>query len=117
MNALSWFIDGKMRLIASAYGKRVAAFPDTPTVAEQGFPDVDFSAWLGGVVPAATPKERVDQLSVALRTIVRSPEIVEKFANLGAIPRDLGPAEFGAFLAREDARWGAVVKSSGVTIE
>jgi tripartite-type tricarboxylate transporter receptor subunit TctC len=42
---------------------------------------------------------------------------MEKFANLGAIPRDLGPAEFGAFLAREDARWGAVVKSSGVTIE
>jgi len=32
-------------------------------------------------------------------------------------PRDLGPAEFGAFLAREDARWGAIVKSSGVKIE
>jgi tripartite-type tricarboxylate transporter receptor subunit TctC len=109
--------DGKMRLIASAYSKRVAAFPDTPTVAEQGFPDVDFSAWLGVVVPAATPKQRIDRLSAAIRTIVQSPEIVGKFANLGAIPRDLGPAEFGAFLAREDARWGAVVKSSGVTIE
>jgi tripartite-type tricarboxylate transporter receptor subunit TctC len=109
--------DGKMRLIASAYGKRVPAFPDTPTVAEQGFPDVDFSAWLGVVVPAATPKQRVDQLGAALRTIVQSPEITEKFATLGAIPRDLGPAEFGAFLAREDKRWGAVVKSSGVKIE
>jgi tripartite-type tricarboxylate transporter receptor subunit TctC len=109
--------DGKMRLIASAYGKRVAAFPDTPTVAEQGFPEVDFSAWLGVVVPAATPKERVDRLGSAIKTIVQSPEIVERFAGLGAIPRDLGPAEFGAFLAREDARWGEIVKSSGVTIE
>ena len=63
--------DGKMRLIASAYSKRVAAFPDTPTVAEQGFPHVDFSAWLGVVVPAATPKERVDQLGTALNEIVR----------------------------------------------
>ena len=47
------FIRGdKMRLIASAYGKRVASFPDTPTVAEQGFPEVDLSAWLGIVVVA-----------------------------------------------------------------
>ncbi len=109
--------DGKMRLLASAYGKRVAAFPDTPTVAEQGFPEVDLSAWLGIVVPAATPKQRIDRLAAAIDTIVRSPDIMEKFASLGAIPRALGPAEFGAFLAREDARWGAVVKSSGVTIE
>jgi tripartite-type tricarboxylate transporter receptor subunit TctC len=108
---------GKMRLLASAYGKRVAAFPDTPTVAEQGFPEVDLSAWLGIVVPAATPKQRIDRLAGAIDTIVRSPDIMEKFASLGAIPRALGPSEFGAFLVREDARWGAVVKSSGVTIE
>jgi tripartite-type tricarboxylate transporter receptor subunit TctC len=49
----------KMRLIASAYGKRVAAFLDTPTVAEQGFPEVDLSAWLGIVVLSATPKDRM----------------------------------------------------------
>jgi tripartite-type tricarboxylate transporter receptor subunit TctC len=65
----------------------------------------------------ATPKERLDRLGTAIRTIMQSPEITEKFAALGAIPRALGPAEFGAFLASEDARWGAVVKSSGVTIE
>jgi tripartite-type tricarboxylate transporter receptor subunit TctC len=108
---------GKMRLIASAYGKRVPAFPDTPTIAEQGFPEVDLSAWLGIVVPIATSKARVDQLAAALNKITQSPDIVEKFAVMGAIPRALGPAEFGAFLKTEDARWGAVVKASGVTIE
>jgi tripartite-type tricarboxylate transporter receptor subunit TctC len=107
----------KMRLIASAYGKRVAAFPDTPTLAEQGFPEVDLSAWLGIVVSAATPKVRVDKLGTELTKITQSPDIVEKFGRLGAIPRALGPAEFGAWLAREDARWGAVVKASGVRIE
>jgi tripartite-type tricarboxylate transporter receptor subunit TctC len=109
--------DGKMRLIASAYGKRVAAFPDTPTVAEQGFPEVDLSAWLGMVVPAATPGERVARLGAAINAITQSPDIVEKFTSLGAIPRALGPGEFGVFLKSEDARWSAVVKSSGVTIE
>jgi tripartite-type tricarboxylate transporter receptor subunit TctC len=109
--------EGKMRLIASAYSKRVAAFPDTPTVAEAGFPEVDLSAWLGAVVPAATPKARVDRLAAAIKQIVQSPDIVEKFALLGALPRGLGPKEFGAFIASEDARWSAVVKSSGVRIE
>jgi tripartite-type tricarboxylate transporter receptor subunit TctC len=109
--------EGKMRLIASAYGKRVAAFPDTPTVAEQGFPEVDLSAWLGIVVAAATPKERVDRLGAAFNQITQSPEIIEKFATLGAIPRALGPAEFGKYLKSEDARWSAVVKASGVKIE
>ena len=108
---------GKMRLIASAYGKRVAAFPDTATVAEQGFPEVDLSAWLGIVVAAATPKERIDRLGAAINTIVQSPDVIEKFTNLGAIPRVAGPEEFGKFLASEDARWSAVVKASGVRIE
>jgi tripartite-type tricarboxylate transporter receptor subunit TctC len=106
-----------MRLIASAYHQRVPAFPDTPTVAEQGFPEVDLSAWLGVVVPTAVPKARVDRLAKAFNQITQSLDMVEKFAVMGAIPRALGPAEFGAFLQTEDARWGAVVKSTGVTIE
>lgn len=112
------FIRGdKMRLIASAYGKRVAAFPDTPTVAEQGFAEVDLSAWLGIVVSSATPKARVDRLGAAINKIIQSPEVVAKFTGLGIIPRDEGPAAFGAFLASEDARWSAVVKASGLRIE
>ncbi|MDO8399483.1 MAG: tripartite tricarboxylate transporter substrate binding protein [Bradyrhizobium sp.] len=112
------FIRGdKMRLIASAYGKRVAAFPDTPTVAEQGFAEVDLSAWLGIVASSATPKARVDRLGAAINRIIQSPEISAKFTGLGAIPRDEGPAAFSAFLASEDARWSAVVKASGLRIE
>ena len=109
--------DGKMRLIASAYSKRVASFPDTPTLAESGFPDIHLSAWLGIVVSAGTPQARVDRLGAAFNAIVKSPEIVEKFAGLGALPRDKGPQAFGEFLKSEDARWSAVVKASGVRIE
>jgi tripartite-type tricarboxylate transporter receptor subunit TctC len=107
----------KMRLVASAYGKRVAAFPEAPTLAELGFPEIDLSAWLGIVVVAATPKERIERLGAAITEIIKSPEIAEKFVSLGAIPRMAGPKEFGAFLASEDARWSAVVKTSGLKIE
>ncbi|HEY3791610.1 MAG TPA: tripartite tricarboxylate transporter substrate binding protein, partial [Bradyrhizobium sp.] len=108
---------GKMRLIASAYSKRVASFPDTPTVAEQGYPQVDLSAWLGVVVSSATPKERIDRLGAALTAIAGSPEMDKKFAALGALPRVKGPREFGEFLKSEDARWSAIVKKSGVHID
>jgi tripartite-type tricarboxylate transporter receptor subunit TctC len=108
---------GKMRLIASAYGKRVPSFPDAPTLAEQGFPGMDFAAWLGIVVPRATPKDRVERLATAFNQIVQAPETSEKFAKLGTIPHPMGPEEFGAFLARENDRWSAAVKSAGITVD
>jgi|SRR5579871_3734977 len=108
---------GKMRLIASAYGKRVPAFPDTPTLAEQGFPGMDFAAWLGVVVPTGTPNDRIEKLSAALTAMVQTPEMAAKFATLGTIPRPLGPQDFGAYLASENERWSAAVKSAGITVD
>lgn len=108
---------GKMRLIASAYGKRVPAFPDKPTLAEQGFPGLEFAAWLGIVVPAGTPKERTEKMAAAFTAIVQTPEMTEKFATLGTIPRPLGPQDFGAYLASENERWSAAVKSAGITVD
>ena len=108
---------GKMRLIASAYWQRVPSFPDTPTLAEQGFPGLDFAAWLGIVVPAATPKDRVEKLGKLFTEIVQMPDVKEKLATLGTLPHPMGPEEFGAFLARENARWSEAVKSAGVTVE
>jgi tripartite-type tricarboxylate transporter receptor subunit TctC len=108
---------GKMRLIASAYGKRVPSFPDTPTVAEQGFPNVDFAAWLGIVVAKGTPQARIDRLGEAIGKVVQTPDMETKFKNLGTIPHSLGPPDFAAFLDKEDARWSKIVKQAGVTVE
>jgi tripartite-type tricarboxylate transporter receptor subunit TctC len=108
---------GKMRLIASAYGKRVPAFPETPTLADQGFPGMDFAAWLGVVVPAGTPKERVEKMASAFTAMVQTPEMTAKFATLGTIPRPLGPQDFAAYLASENERWSAAVKQAGITVD
>jgi tripartite-type tricarboxylate transporter receptor subunit TctC len=108
---------GKMRLIASGYGQRVPSFPDTPTLIEQGYPGLDFAAWLGIVVPKATPKDRVEKLGKLFTEIVQMPDIKEKLATLGTLPHPMGPQEFGAFLAKENLRWAEAVKSAGVTVE
>lgn len=108
---------GKMRLIASASTERVAAFPNMPTIAEQGFAGFGASAWLGIVVPAGTPKDRVDRLGAAFDKIVDSAEMAPKFAALGTMPRAMNPQEFGAYMKSEYARWGAVVAASGIKVQ
>ncbi len=108
---------GRMKLIATAYGTRLPAFPDTPTIAEQGFPGFSLSAWLGIVAPAGTPKARVERLSAELVKIVKSNEVSEKYAGLGTLPRTMGRDEFKAHVQKEDVRWREVVKASGAKVD
>lgn len=108
---------GGLRLIASAYSKRVPEFPDTPTMAEQGFPGFGLAAWLGFVVPAGTPPERVAALSEAIVKVVQSEEIGQKFATLGVMPRTAGPEGFGTFIKSEYSRWGEIVRATGAKVD
>jgi tripartite-type tricarboxylate transporter receptor subunit TctC len=108
---------GGMRLIASAYSQRVPAFPDTPTLAEQGFPGFGLAAWLGFVVPTGTPKDRVEALSAAIIKVVQSDEIGQKLATLGVMQRTAGPDGFGAFIRSEYSRWGEIVKATGIKVD
>lgn len=108
---------GRLRLLASAYGTRLADLAETPTIAEQGFPDFSLSAWLGVVVPAGTPKARAERLSIELVKIVQTQEIAHKYAALGTLPRNMGAEEFQAFVQAEYARWGAIVRAAGVKLD
>jgi tripartite-type tricarboxylate transporter receptor subunit TctC len=108
---------GGLRLIASGYSQRVPAFPDTPTLAEQGFPGFGLAAWLGFVVPADTPKERVEALGAAIIKVVQSDDIGQKFVALGVIQRTAGPEGFGAFIKSEYSRWGEIVKATGARVD
>jgi tripartite-type tricarboxylate transporter receptor subunit TctC len=108
---------GSLRLIASAYSQRVPAFPDTPTLAEQGFPGFGIAAWIGFVAPVGTPKERIDALNAAVSKVVQTEEIADKFATLGVIQHLMGPAEFGEFIRSENERWSAVVKATGARVD
>lgn len=108
---------GKLRLLASAYGTRLPDFADTPTIAEQGFPGYNLSAWLGIVAPAGVPAARVERLSTELVAIVREPKVGETYARLGTIPRTMPSAEFRAFVQTEYSRWGELVKASGARVD
>lgn len=104
---------GRLRLIAAGTLKRLPAFPDTPTIAESGFPGFEAVAWVALAAPAGTPREIRERISAEAMKAVRSPELSEKLAAIGAVPRPSTPEEFGALLRSENPRWRDIVARSG----
>jgi tripartite-type tricarboxylate transporter receptor subunit TctC len=112
------FIDSKrLKIVAAATQKRLPMFPQTPTIAESGFPDFEVSAWTGVSVPAGTPRSVCERLNTAIVKIVRSPKFIAQIEALGAVPRSSSIEEFRSFLRTEDERWRKLVISSNATVE
>ncbi len=108
---------GRIRVLAVAGAKRSQMLPDMPTMAEAGVKGFDASAWFGLVAPAKTPKAVMDVLVASTRKALENPEVVRRFAELGAEPASLYGAEFGTFLRAEADKWGKLVKAANVKVE
>jgi tripartite-type tricarboxylate transporter receptor subunit TctC len=108
---------GNMKLLAVALPNRLRDYPDVPTFAEAGFPNVNLSGWSVAVVPAGTPKGIVDKLSAEITRIVRLPDVSARILGFGFQPEGGGSESARRFVDDEMVRWGAAIKASGVTIE
>ncbi len=109
---------GKIRLIGVASDKRLAALPDVPTFAEQGYPGLVGSTWAAMLAPAGTPAAIVQRMSEEVARIVRSPEVSRRLEEtMGTIPEGSTPQECDAFIAAETAKWARVIRSAGVTLD
>ncbi len=108
---------GKLRALAVATDRRLAAMPEVPTFAEAGMPDFTASSWIGVVVPAGTPKEIVERLSREIGAAVASPDVAKVYAQLNMSPTTSSPDQFSRFIREESAKWGPWVKSLGITVD
>lgn len=108
---------GRLRAVAMTGSKRSAAIPDIPTVAEAGLKGYETGSWYGAVAPAGTPKHAIDRLSNEIVRITKSPAITNKLVEEAVIPVGSTPAEFGAYIKSEIARWAKVIKSGGIKVE
>jgi len=106
--------DGKIRGLAVLRGRRLPQLPDVPTMIESGVKDVAGSSWIGVVAPAGTPRDVVKRLHDEIAKGVSSPEITDKLKKLGADGKTMTPEEFGAFIATEYDRIGAIMKQASV---
>jgi tripartite-type tricarboxylate transporter receptor subunit TctC len=108
---------GKMRLLAVASSRRLPAYPNVPTFAEIGMPEVNDPAWYGLVAPAKTPKEIIDKLYAASVKAVNTPAVKEKLSQQGADPVANTPAEFAKDIRNEYDKMKAIVVKKGIKLD
>lgn len=100
---------GAVRCLAVGTTERIPVLPDVPTVQELGFKDFETVQWYGIHARAGTPPEIITKLQQECAKAVKSPEVMAQNAAESAIPGGGSPAEYAAFVAREQARWKEVV--------
>ena len=108
---------GKLRSLAVTSPKRSPFMPETPTMVEQGFPDIALQEWLGWFVPAKTPADVVQRLSAQVREGLQAPDLIESLAKNALEPMHQTPEAFAATLKRDLAHWGPIVKATGFKAE
>ncbi|WP_431509632.1 tripartite tricarboxylate transporter substrate binding protein [Variovorax sp. DAIF25] len=118
VNSVMAFVrDKRMKMLAVTTAKRMSLFPDVPTLAESGMPGFEVGAWQGVMVPAGTPAPVVERLNAEIVKALKASDVRERLALQGAEPLGSTPAEYGAYVRKELARWAGVVKATGVTLD
>jgi tripartite-type tricarboxylate transporter receptor subunit TctC len=107
---------GRVRAIATTGAKRSASLPELPTIAEAGVPGYAVTSWNGVLVPAGTPRDEILLLNKAFNQALRDPEMRERLLKIGYEPVGGPPEAFSQHIDEETAKWGPVIKQSGLQI-
>jgi tripartite-type tricarboxylate transporter receptor subunit TctC len=108
---------GQLVAVAIASNKRSEAFPNVPTAQELGISNFVVSSWYALWAIKGTPKEIIDKMSAEVQIALASPEIKERWANMGATVPKMTRAELTNYINQEITRWREVVKKSGAKLD
>ncbi len=109
---------GRLRALAVGGTERIAAIRDVKTVAEQGVPGFDSTAWSGLCAPSGTPADIVAKLNQAVNIVLKEPKVVKQLSPGGELQILGGSSEhFGSYIRSEIAKWTQVVKDNGIKAE
>jgi tripartite-type tricarboxylate transporter receptor subunit TctC len=115
--AATYIAAGKLKALAVGSPERQAKLPNVPTLAEAGLKGVDVDMWYGIFAPKGTPTDIVGRLNKEIVAILGTPEAKAAFEKQGLVPATSTPAELGAIVARDRARWAEVVAKRGIQPE
>jgi len=107
---------GIVRAIAVSGPQRSPTFPNIPTMAEQGYPQLISTNWFGIAGPTGTPEPIVAKLHAGIVKALATPAVKERLTNIGVEPGGDTPDATQAFVLEEIERWAKVVKDTGTTI-
>ena len=108
---------GKLRPLGVSSLKRIAQLPEVPTIAESGVPGFEVNVWYGLFVPRGTPQNIVAKIAADVSRVVKTPEMRERFAGLGADAEGTTPAEFQKYFRADVEKWSKVVRAAKVSAE
>jgi tripartite-type tricarboxylate transporter receptor subunit TctC len=114
LSALTHVRAGRLRALAVSGAKRMSALPDLPTVAEAGVAGFAVSQWYALLAPARTPRAIVARLNEETRRTLEDPEVARRIAAEGSEAVFSTPAQLGAHIKAERARWARVIRQSGI---
>jgi tripartite-type tricarboxylate transporter receptor subunit TctC len=108
---------GKLRLIGVTTPRRLAQFPDVPTVSESGLSGFEFNSWFAMMAPAGTPKPIVEKLQTEIAKALADPSIKEQLFGLGLSPRGTSPDQLATELRAQFAKYGNLIRQANITAE
>src|SRR5262245_1667457 len=108
---------GQLRALGVTTASRASHLPDVPTLHEAGVPGYEANTWQMMVGPPRLPEATVGQLNQALGDFMRTPEAQQFFTGLGMQPLTSTPAEAAEHIRKESARWTAIIRGIGVSID
>ena len=108
---------GKIKLLAVTSPKRLASFPDVPTVGESGGPkNFEVSGWNAVAVPPGLPADVANKIRQDILDVLASPEMAEKFKSFGYEPMPASRAEFSAYVKDESKRMANLIRTAGISL-
>jgi tripartite-type tricarboxylate transporter receptor subunit TctC len=105
---------GKVRALGVSSLKRLALFPDIPTLDEAGLKGYETVAWGGVVAPHGTPRDVIEKINADIEQALKAPEVREGLATLGAEPAGGSPAQFKQLIDRETAKWHDIIETAKI---
>ena len=105
---------GRLRMLGVMSAKRAEAFPDVPTLKEQGLPELEVETWYAMFAPAGTPAAVVERLNRDLNDFLKEKDVRDVLEKQGLVPEGGAPQALGERVKRELARWTRVVKAAGI---
>jgi len=115
-SALPHLRAGSLKLLGVTNARRIPAYPQYPAIAES-LPGFEVIGFVGFVAPAGTPARAVERLYAGIASVLRTPAVAQRLAELATVVNIAGPEQFGIFLRQEIAKYSALARRTGIKVE
>ncbi|VCU70366.1 Tripartite tricarboxylate transporter family receptor [Pigmentiphaga humi] len=109
--------EGRLKAYAVTTSERSFSLPEVPTLEEAGIKGYEAMGWFGIAVPASTPAPVVTRLNEAITAALKDPDVIERVRAVGADPKPTSPDGLRKLVATDIAKWGDIVKRTGLRLD